>query len=176
MPDPGPSASSGSVLVIGGLRSDGGAVVTLRPARSGGVCDHVVTTERLGYWPPGAAQSLDQRLRPGANPGGRSHSRDLASRDRRSDSGARRWLTSRTDSDQGWKVGSGLCAYVIVEVPDEKVVPWSQYRQELPPGTVSGLETSARFHGKGEPSTWFVMRRGFREAEWVEIIDLPDVS
>ena len=86
------------------------------------------------------------------------------------------WLTTRTDSDQGWKFNDGICAYVIVEVPDEEVVPWSEFRQELPPGTMSGLETSARFHGNGDPATWFVIPRGSPAPEWVEIIDLHDDS
>ncbi len=86
------------------------------------------------------------------------------------------WLTTRTDSDQGCKFNEGLCAYVVVEVPDEEVVAWSSYRVEVPPGTVSGLETSARRWGNGDPATWFVVLRGIPEAEWVELVDLRDAS
>jgi hypothetical protein len=84
------------------------------------------------------------------------------------------WLTTRTDADQGWSVNKGLCAYVLVEVPDDEVVPWFFYRQELPTGTASGLETSARRHGNGDPTTWFVVRRGLPETDWVEVVDLRD--
>jgi len=84
------------------------------------------------------------------------------------------WLTTRTDSDQGWKFNDGLCAYVVVEVPDGELVPWSTYRAELPPGTVSGLETSVRRWGNGDPASWFVLRRDIPEAEWLELDDLRD--
>jgi hypothetical protein len=82
------------------------------------------------------------------------------------------WLTSREDTDQGWSVNRGLCAYVIVDLPDFEVVPWSAYRCELPVGTAHGLETSARFHGNGDPATWFGIRRDVAEAEWIDIVDL----
>ena len=86
------------------------------------------------------------------------------------------WLTTRTDSDQGWTFNEGLSAYVVVEVPDDDVVPWSSYRGELPYGAVSGLETSAKAWGKGDPATWFIVRRDIPEAEWLEIVDLQDDS
>jgi len=86
------------------------------------------------------------------------------------------WLTTRTDADQGWSINKDLCAYFIVEVPDDEVVAWSMYRQELAPGPVSGLERSARFHGNGDPTTWFVVRRGIPEAEWLELVDLRGAS
>jgi len=82
------------------------------------------------------------------------------------------WLTTRADTDQGWSVGKDLCGNVLVDVPDLEVVPWPAYRMELPAPTVSGLETSARFHGDGDPSTWFVIRRDVGEAEWIEVTDL----
>jgi hypothetical protein len=86
------------------------------------------------------------------------------------------WLTTRTDSDQGWKFNESLCAYLIVEVPDEEVVAWSQYRQELPWAVPGVLEDSALRNGNGDPATWFVLRRGIPEAEWLEIVDLRDAS
>jgi hypothetical protein len=86
------------------------------------------------------------------------------------------WLTTRTDTNQGWSVRKDLCAYVTVAVPDDEIVPWNKYRQELPYGTVSGLETSARSWGQGDPQTWFIVRRGIAESEWLEVVDLRRAS
>jgi hypothetical protein len=86
------------------------------------------------------------------------------------------WLTTRTDAGQGWSIRKGLCAYVAVDLPDDDVVPWKTYRQELPYGTVGGLETSARAWGNGDPLTWFVGRRDIPEAEWLELVDLRVTS
>lgn len=86
------------------------------------------------------------------------------------------WLTDRADLDQGWNVRKDLCAYLAVEIPPADVVLWSQYREELPYGTVSGLETSARSWGNGDPATWFVVRRDIPETEWLELVDLRDAS
>ena len=80
------------------------------------------------------------------------------------------WLTSRPDADQGWNVNKNTSGYIEVAVPDPELVPWSAYRLELPPETVSGLETSARFHGNGDPSTWFVVRRDIPKSEWVAVV------
>jgi hypothetical protein len=86
------------------------------------------------------------------------------------------WLTTRTGADQGWSTRKGLCAYVAADLPDDEVVPWNTYRQELPYGTVSGLEASAKAWGNGDPLTWSVVRRDILEAEWLEIVDLRATS
>ena len=80
------------------------------------------------------------------------------------------WLTSRLDADQGWNVNKNISGYIEVVVPDSELVPWSAYRSELPVGTVSGLETSARFHGCGDPSTWFVIPRDIPRSKWVAVV------
>jgi len=80
------------------------------------------------------------------------------------------WLTSSLDADQGWNVNKNISGYIEVAVLDSELVPWSVYRSELPVGTVSGLEASARFHGHGDPSTWFVVRRDIPRNEWVKVV------
>jgi len=84
------------------------------------------------------------------------------------------WPTTRTDSDQGWKFNESLCCYFVAEFPDEELVPSSTYRAVLPPGTASGLETSARRWGNGDPAKGFVLRRNIPEADWVELVDVRD--
>jgi hypothetical protein len=85
------------------------------------------------------------------------------------------WLTTRLDSDQGWNVNRDVCGHIEVSVPESDVVPWSVYRSELPFGTVSGLETSAKAwsNGKSDPSTWFVVRRDIPQSEWVAVVAPP---
>ena len=82
------------------------------------------------------------------------------------------WLTSRTDTDQGWNVHKNVCGYIKVSVPDADVIPWSAYRSELPDGTVSGLETSADSwsNGASDLSTWSVVRRDIPRSEWVAVV------
>jgi hypothetical protein len=82
------------------------------------------------------------------------------------------WLTKQPDPDrQGWKVAQTHEVRVTVDVPDSEAHPWSTCKGELPPETVSGLETSAKVWG-GNPADWYVVRRPIPTSEWIEVLDL----
>jgi len=81
------------------------------------------------------------------------------------------WLTSEESSKRrGWKEGVPMGARITVDVPDEDVYPWSEWKRRVPPEAASGLEASARGWG-GDPDTWCVIERDVPQDEWLEIIE-----
>ena len=90
------------------------------------------------------------------------------------------WLT---DHKESWirrqaSIGAeATTARITVELRDDEVIPWDKWREvKFSPEARSGLETSARSRGYGDPSTWYVIERPVPCREWVQIVRIADAE